>query len=814
MTRTIGSALLAVLQICISAMAYTASEFTLTMSLLRQSLGRSFFGLRDILLWQREYRVLPARLIKSRRYCMARKANTSTHWKSCRQHTFIRVHYSSWFRFLRGCSRRITTKAQSTWRQFAKSYNSVWSHHQNARQCRRSKKRRRYHQTGAPEASHLGTVPVWDGKKWVPWHKLCRGGARDGPDAELLEGLLSLLDKIQQKHSPSPRQEHHRTSRDAGKGKGKGKDKGKDGPVPQPDKSKTQTQRAGKHTHDHTKLTKDSAEGQPQEGSLLKALERLVRRAQTNPKGLVERLQKLCHAAAQGKSTASGRAERKRKAKLKRVQPAAQAPSNEISRETTSPPSGPSSWAQVVSRRGHAPRPPVRRDTEKTAKVTCTWKVDLKANRAVNCATARKDLEQSAPLNVAYVVCRSLQEIKDLQRLASIFELKDAKVGLICQCEYLEDDYESHTLQSIDNSGRKGVRDWKVVPLYRELPNAPTGLVRTSTFSAPTREVSTLRVLIPREFLETDVWKNALAKPNDFVQTHIGAFLSASRWKHEITNNKGSTEELLEGYIRIDASQHEALLRKSGAGGVFCERLARDSIKQMVQWIPKQCEGPAYLKVAQQKSGSLAFRKGGGANLGLRLAAGEHPERTSTWKVRHVPNSWAMEDLQQALLGANFNDVKILSRGAAQRPWLVQTHTKKDAGEAALAIKVGQVYLHLERSQPKRRLEVKSEAWLRPRAQGPLKSPCDSTPDKEANPMEVSLEKKPLEDALSEQASKKVKTHEKWYDLLECGGAGHCFFNCVATAWGMTKDNLDLDTLKPEIPNRGRQLRGSLAVQT
>ena len=64
------------------------------------------------------------------------------------------------------------------------------------------------------------------------------------------------------------------------------------------------------------------------------------------------------------------------------------------------------------------------------------------------------------------------------------------------------------SLPSIGPRGRKQIRQWKCFPLCKS-DTVPTGtsLVVTSTFTPPDRQLESLRVYIPKNFIEPEIWK-------------------------------------------------------------------------------------------------------------------------------------------------------------------------------------------------------------------------------------------------------------------------------------------------------------------
>ena len=108
-------------------------------------------------------------------------------------------------------------------------------------------------------------------------------------------------------------------------------------------------------------------------------------------------------------------------------------------------------------------------------------------------------------------------------------------------------------------------------------------------------------------------------------------------------------------------------------------------------------------KAAERKS-SLAFRRGGGAALGVRLLGAVAPDRVCAWRARHVPRSWTPEEVAAALQDVGFLEYDLISPGRGQLPWLFRAKLKDDAGQPSLAIQFGKITVDIERAAAKRKL--------------------------------------------------------------------------------------------------------------
>ena len=220
----------------------------------------------------------------------------------------------------------------------------------------------------------------------------------------------------------------------------------------------------------------------------------------------------------------------------------------------------------------------------------------------------------------------------------------------------------------------------------------------------------------------------------------------------------------------------------------------------------------------------MAFRKGGGTSLGVRITPGGHATTiASSWRVRGVPRAWSGADVVAALNGADCSETEITSEAYGKRPWLVRTKVKDDDGALALIIEAGTHRLQLERVQRRHRADQANDtAWRPPKGKGKGKSKAqegapfrtavcidddeealavmevdsgDGAPSgrdgSPADPVNTNSEaqaagagkdapqgaKRPLSPGARGRATKDTWTEE------DCGGEGHCFYNCVSAGF-------------------------------
>ena len=687
--------------------------------------------------------------------------------------------------------------------------------------------------TGDPQPSDM----IWSGDKWIPWHTFCRGGGRPS-DSKILEGLQAFIASVMKEDGEAPAQ-----------GGKKGKAKGSQAsPATLGD-----ADGKGKAKKGNAKSQASAQQEDNPDQALLGAIQRLAQRAEKNPSGLLGRLQNIVQKAVDHKPLDGGRGARKRKQR-KRERDALQETSHAEDGNGNGKGKGtgvsfcqplrqpaqaqwgldsPDNPWKIVAKKGKT-----KGEAKDSGYSDCIWIVDPCVGGVVSFSVAKTRVSKDGKIGAAYVVVRNIKEVEELRLLASTHETKE-KTILVCAFE-VEDKAASTlvSLPSIGPRGRKQIRQWKRFPLCKTdtVPTA-TSLVVTSTFAPPDRQLESLRVHIPKDFVEPELWKSILKDTPGFVTNALGKIHSSSGWKSMMAGRAGERETVIEGYIRVEKDRVQALLDKSGCSGVFLSPLATASTPRVhVNWVdPGDAVGLAYLQKTLSKRtsshSSLAFRRGGGSSLGIRLAADETPTRAATWRCRGVPFAWSADDVESCLSGAGLSGIEVLDRGRGRIPWLVRCSMDKDDGRTSFVVQVGTITLDLERAQPRRKLMEVSEQALqvdKKPVRGASTAARPSTPtDAEMPPAaevasggdtkagsgggshnEAKAEAKPGKERPRSRSRERPRP---WYDLVECGAGGACFYNSVGLAFALQRDKVKLVEARKTVNSRGKTLRAELA---
>ena len=478
---------------------------------------------------------------------------------------------------------------------------------------------------------------------------------------------------------------------------------------------------------------------------------------------------------------------------------------------------GSAPWAVVARRRGQDNvQPPVQ-----------NWIVDPLAGGVVSSAVAVKRISEGLPLQATLVVAHAQAEVDKLVSLARAHGITD-KVAVVCR---FTPEGKAGTMQlpSVGPGGKRQVRSWPVVPLGDAGgPALQQKLVlKPSTFKVPERSLETIRLQIPKAFLDDATWAVACKQPSDFAKRALGSVHSFGVWQQVQAGARDKREIVLECCARVSSDGKAAILGRSGYSGVFAADLANAGPKPQVEWITcGETVGPAYLRLAgnkaAEKKSSLAFRRGGGAALGVRLLGTDSPARVCAWRARHIPRSWTPDEVVAALQDVGFTEYNLLSPGHGQLPWLFRAKLTDDTGQSALAIQFGKVTDDIERAAAKRRMVDVEAVRVRPTREQKASSPpslsaAPSVPTTATGPATT-----PAPMAVDGQIPQRGRPHsseksardrsrsnrskaEPWFEVIDCGGAGNCYFNCVGASYAVSKDAQRLAN------TRGCALRAELA---
>eukprot|EP00435_Cladocopium_sp_Y103_P050954 s1078_g15.t1 len=273
---------------------------------------------------------------------------------------------------------------------------------------------------------------------------------------------------------------------------------------------------------------------------------------------------------------------------------------------------------------------------------------------------------------------------------------------------------------------------------------------------------------------------------------------------------------------------HLALTARRDFGKVFLFRLFAQAISvqktQAKSWVTVAATPQTkvyFQRVSRQADKTpMAWRKGGGASLGIRISHDSKDEGlTNCWKVRGVPREWTDKDFASALIGAGWTEVSVKTIPQFRKqPWFIRARGPGKLGEEVAAVQVGTDLLTLERAQAHTR-KVPTLAFLKPKARPSsttfgerrgtsvqARAPADTA----AETADANRERSPRR-GTGGAAPAPVAAAPQWpdpgsFEELDCGGLGQCGFNAVAAGFALN-EGMAWSEVKRKMVTRGKTLR-------
>ncbi|CAE7261621.1 pol [Symbiodinium necroappetens] len=460
--------------------------------------------------------------------------------------------------------------------------------------------------------------------------------------------------------------------------------------------------------------------------------------------------------------------------------------------------------------------------------------------------------DSKAQGQVEHILVKNPDQATALRDMARVNEVQ-GKVALLCPGELGEAAKKCDV--TCVKGERREVKQWHAVPLTREGCPEPPVVRRQSSFKPPARDLQTLRVQAAKAFMHDEVWRALQGCPREVVGKLLGVKPhKAEGWK--LVTGK-DCDPYFVGYVTFVTTEAAKVLEQSGKNGLFSEPLARDqAARPMVQWVdPEGLVGISYLRKCLQAAAgkALALRKGQGSCLGIRARKGEAVKAVSTWRVRGVPRSWSDADIVDALQGAAFLNVTVLGEAQGSRPWLVRAELADDRGELAMLVEAGDKTLRIERVVGRQKAETfREKQWQPPRkgqgkAQGKGRTdtgspePVDNAEamavdgDEQEEPgqadatsvgrgpsateAEVKQPASTADEAATGEGNDRgpkpspapKRQRVAQWEEIECGAAGHCFYNCVTAGFVLKTTRTAFEDIKDDLNAKGRGLRSRVA---
>ena len=675
----------------------------------------------------------------------------------------------------------------------------------------------------------------------VGLNQLLRGGGRgaakaterkraETKEAELLQGLTMLLQSFSQSETLEK-------------------------PKPKPNPKQKSSPKDKSQLENRTPAPTQTANFSHEQG-LFQALERIVARAQKQPGTLMQRLTGLVQSAKKGNNLNQSRQARRRRKESEqgeegnsseppnkrqrasgaRSVPTSQAPATGMPRQqsSTAHRAGPTekqpTWADIAKNKAKS----LSADKPKWPPSKKNWPLLKSAwpeGALVPVQKVQEALEQGMKPTGAACICQTLNQAQDLQRLTKLHQLADVKFALLLAHQ---DDVPlgSQTLHfPTQESGKPGLRPFSVMPLSQALPSLPSQKLKTTSVSAEKTPLATFRISIPKDLFSKVQWEGIKNNPQAHIHNVFNEQIvhSTYGWREaEISAKRQEKPDiLLQGFLRAKDNYVEAVMKKSGQEGLFVDRLStQQQPRPNLWWIQRlEDEEPvAYYQRALQEAKNdgvtLAFRKGGGAFLGLRLKANQQKPQLHAWTLHGAPKHWGGQEVLKCLLDAGCLEVAIIRPPGRQRSWLLKAVVPDENAIGVLGIQAGSNMLYLNRVQHKVKRSEEVVQVIRPH----FKTKVGQTQKKEEKPAKHSeREATANQTATNEDKARSRSPNgrgrnevnpllaelQNKYDVRDCGGLGNCGYNCLAAALGLDKGE-DFDAISTSLTARGRTVRNDL----
>ena len=210
-------------------------------------------------------------------------------------------------------------------------------------------------------------------------------------------------------------------------------------------------------------------------------------------------------------------------------------------------------------------------------------------------------------------------------------------------------------------------------------------------------------------------------------------------------------------------------------------------------------------QLAFTKQVPLKFRVGGGACLSL-LGSDAEDEKPRVWQVTGVPANWTAQDVVRCLEGAGCEDTTVVRRPTKAQPWMILSRVQKEFQNVQVfGVETNGIYLTLSKPPPKKSITGKKAVaagfWQH------RELPQVACPDVATTRTEVT---NAADTAVVARKKHKPETPLP-YEVIDCGGAGNCGWNCIATAMMLNK-NVTLEEAREQVAAATKTLRADVST--
>ena len=546
--------------------------------------------------------------------------------------------------------------------------------------------------------------------------------------------------------------------------------------------------------------------------TLLSALQKLVKRAERDPQHLLNRLKDLVAAASAGK----------RRVTTDNT-PAGQHPTH--AKPMAQPKAA--TWADKV-KASHPVQPsPIYR----------LWTSPDNRDSIATAAHVKKELE-NGKMPVATLVAANYETATELKTLAQAHGLTEIKTAVVLTFGDCPGDLENRWVHVTQKGHGPELIKFPVVALGKALPTFPTCQVAPAALPTDPVEAMTLRVTIPFCFCKHS-WRNCQSKPANVVSGMLRdydlqkTFISTYGWRTLQSQRWTGYAEAVTGFLKVDKSGLDGLLRISGKHGVFIEHLAQNRPGDVIdiEWISQEHDEDDmtyFTRVTSQAhDNGFTYRRQGKSRLGLRPPQGTMPtasNRAKVWEARGVSHQWSTGILTSWLKKQKFEDISLMSQPRKGRGWLFRAKHASNSFCFAFENDKGEnisISQHFHHAKAPKQTPIKAagksmghtNVWntlngsmgvSRPKAAEVKNAEQDDAQMPQSNgdgetsgdtkrpaPPGSSPEKKRVH--LHKDFGDRSETNFQGYEFADAGGNGDCGYRSLAVAYAI-QDSRDVDT--------------------
>eukprot|EP00435_Cladocopium_sp_Y103_P074410 s32_g48.t1 len=318
--------------------------------------------------------------------------------------------------------------------------------------------------------------------------------------------------------------------------------------------------------------------------TLLDALKKTLQRAQQNPRNLLQSLTNLVKLANEGKI---------------QVDENTVAPATKQTGKATQqvePKNPPATWADKVRSPPAAKAQPKQKNAtvanQKQQPVYRLWTSPETRSTIATAHHVRKEFE-NGKMPVATLVATNHELALELKTLAQAHGFTNMKLAAVLTYGDAPSDLQTQWVHVNLKGHGPEIKKFPVLPIGASLPTFPTCQVAPAAMPDATPDAMTLRVTIPFCFCHRNS-RSCQSKPANIVSGMLRdydlqkSFITTYGWRTLQSQQWTGFAEAVAGFLKIDKSNLENVLRISGKHGVFIEHLAQNRPGDSIEWIPQE----------------------------------------------------------------------------------------------------------------------------------------------------------------------------------------------------------------------------------